>query len=61
VDADVVLDEQTFSEITEADDSMAVAVDAYQSGDVQVDPNGLGNVVKYKALPQFINALSGLF
>jgi stress response protein SCP2 len=61
VDADVVLDELTFSEITEADDSMATAVDAYQSGDVQVDPNGFGNVIKYKTLPQLISALSGLF
>jgi hypothetical protein len=61
VDADVVLDERTFSEITEADDSMATAVDAYQSGDVQVDPNGFGNVIKYKTLPQLISALSGLF
>jgi len=61
VDADVVLGEATFSEITDADDSMATAVDAYQSGDVQVDPNGWGNVIKYKALPQLISALSGLF
>ncbi|GAB6860830.1 hypothetical protein ACFR97_00550 [Haloplanus litoreus] len=46
-DADVVLTETTLTDIVDAKDSMAAAVEKYQSGDVEVSGNGLLNGIEY--------------
>lgn len=59
-DADIVLGESTLTDIVDADDSMATAVDAYKTGEIQVDANGWGNAVKYEVFPKLINFIDEL-
>ncbi|WP_256546692.1 twin-arginine translocation signal domain-containing protein [Halobellus inordinatus] len=49
-DAEIALPKSTVNEIVDADDSMTAAVDAYESGDIQVSGNGLMNSIKYSRL-----------
>jgi hypothetical protein len=58
--ADVVLSESTLTDIVEADDSMAAAVDAYKTGEVEVNANGWGNIPKYGVFPKLINFIDNL-
>jgi len=57
VDADIVLNESTISDIMDSEDPLASAITSYQNGETHINPHGWANYAKYKALPKLLGSI----